>query len=180
MQQVVIETATGRVLRYGFTDFSGSLGPGESIIISDFVFNPAISEQIWLWNGTTFVAGTRLAVSEVPQVFALEKRFNAGVQDVAVYDANAPYPLRIWDLSFFISTPGPLTSTVQLRTASAGGGSPLSNALAADRAGRVRDNAAAAITEPPLVPVGGSIWIRKSDASIVGNLVALISPIRKR
>lgn len=54
-RQVVIETATGNVLKHGYTDFTPELKPGESILESDFVFEPGLDCNKYHWDGTTFI-----------------------------------------------------------------------------------------------------------------------------
>ena len=68
--QVVIIEKTGRVRRYGYTDFSEHLQAGEKILSSDRdfkekpVFNPSIDAAVWRWNGTAFVKERELKRGE--------------------------------------------------------------------------------------------------------------------
>jgi hypothetical protein len=66
-QQVVVMTATGVVLRAGFSDFAtdGTFDPGtETILVQglDFdgraIFDPPPPEIVWIWNGSTFERAT--------------------------------------------------------------------------------------------------------------------------
>jgi len=63
-RQVVIDDASGDVLKAGYTDFSPELGRGQSILVSDFVFEPGLDRNSWRWDGSAFVDGgskTRLS-----------------------------------------------------------------------------------------------------------------------
>jgi hypothetical protein len=66
-QQVVIMTATGVVLRAGYSDFAtdGTFDPQTETILREgidyegrAVFDPPPPETVWIWNGTTFVRAT--------------------------------------------------------------------------------------------------------------------------
>jgi len=69
IRNIVIETATGKVLMYGYADFTKlsveDYNPDTMRIIENnsFLFEPALGEDPetgetheWYWNGTTFTA----------------------------------------------------------------------------------------------------------------------------
>lgn len=92
--------------------------------------------------------------------------------DVTVWNAAAPFAMRITDATFRVSTAA-VASTVALRTAAAGAGSVvLPDAAAATQTfssgtvGVFRDAASATAT----VALNGSLFIRRSDRSVVGEL----------
>lgn len=67
VEQVVVMTATGVVLRAGFCDFAtdGTFDPAtETILVEgvDFegraVFDPPPPDAVWIWNGETFTRAT--------------------------------------------------------------------------------------------------------------------------
>ena len=67
LQQVVVMTATGVVLRAGFCDFAtdGTFDPlTETILIENLdyegraVFDPPPPDVVWIWNGETFTRAT--------------------------------------------------------------------------------------------------------------------------
>jgi len=93
--------------------------------------------------------------------------------DVAVYNANAPYAFDIVDVTFLCSTLV-AGSTVTLRSASGGGGTAQSDALNTAATG-IKRNATA--TAPVAVAKGGSVFLRRSDSGVAGTL--LISIARK-
>lgn len=104
----------------------------------------------------------------------LFKTFTAGAggaaDDVVIYAANAPFAFDIIDVTAVVTT---LVSgsNLQLRSAAAGAGSTLSDALTAATTGTKRNTTAAAI---PAVAAGGSLIIRRSDSGIAGTVFATI------
>ena len=67
LQQVVVMTTTGVVLRAGFCDFAtdGTFDPvTETILIENLdyegraVFDPPPPDVVWIWNGETFTRAT--------------------------------------------------------------------------------------------------------------------------
>lgn len=67
VQQVVVVTATGVVLRAGFCDFAtdGTFDPATETILVDgvdyeprAVFDPPPPDVVWIWNGSTFERAT--------------------------------------------------------------------------------------------------------------------------
>jgi hypothetical protein len=64
LQQVVVMTTTGVVLRAGFCDFAtdGTFDPAtETILIENLdyegraIFDPPPPEVVWIWNGSSFI-----------------------------------------------------------------------------------------------------------------------------
>lgn len=71
VQQVVIIEKTGRVRRYGYTDFSESIHKGEKILHGggrDFKgamhFSPSIDQAVWRWKDGDFVKERELKRGE--------------------------------------------------------------------------------------------------------------------
>ena len=67
LQQVVVMSATGVVLRAGYSDFAsdGTFDPATETILHqdiDFqgraIFDPPPPEAVWIWDGTTFTRAT--------------------------------------------------------------------------------------------------------------------------
>lgn len=109
-------------------------------------------------------------------VFAIRKAFTAGVtgaaDDVTVYAANAPFAMRILDVTMYVSTAN-AGDTITLRSATAGGGSVQSSALSLASTGVVRNAHTATVT----VAKGGSIYLRRSDRDCAGEVVILVQKI---
>ena len=85
--------------------------------------------------------------------------------DVTIYNAAAPFGFRITDCHVKIST-AIGGSTVQLRSASGGGGSALSSALSSAATGTARNND----TDSRSVSSGGSLFLRRSDRGVAGEI----------
>lgn len=86
--------------------------------------------------------------------------------DVTLFDANCPTALRILDAQFMTST-NVGGSTVQLRSASGGGGSPLTTALSTAATGTARNNDVQTRT----IALNGSAFLRRSDSGVAGTLI---------
>lgn len=66
-QQVVIMSATGVVLRAGYSDFAtdGTFDPLTETILHEeidytgrAIFDPPPPETVWIWNGAAFIRAT--------------------------------------------------------------------------------------------------------------------------
>lgn len=118
------------------------------------------------------VAPISLAVvaSNIAIPFVIYVAFAAGggaADDVTVYAAAAPFAFRIIDVTVIIATPV-LLSSVQLRDATGGGGAVLSSSLSTSIApNTVRNDD----TTTRTVPLGGSVYLRRSTGSVAGELV---------
>ena len=103
--------------------------------------------------------------------------FTAGVpgtaDDVVIYNANAPFKFRILDSTVLISTLVAL-ATVQLRDAVGGGGNALSDAFLASALARLRDTNVGIANVTPIVNVGGTLTIRRSDRGVAGEVIVVI------
>jgi hypothetical protein len=88
--------------------------------------------------------------------------------DVTIYNADAPFDMRILDVWAVLSA-GVLASTVQLRSASGGGGSALSSAIPSTTSGTSRNND----TATRQVAGSGSLFIRRSDRAVAGRILIL-------
>lgn len=93
--------------------------------------------------------------------------------DVTVWNANAPFAMRILDATLRVST-AVGASTAALRTASGGGGSVVlpdpaaaTQTFSTATTGPHDDVATATAT----VASGGSLFLRRSDRSVVGELI---------
>jgi len=91
--------------------------------------------------------------------------------DVTVWNANAPFALRILDATLRVSTAA--STTAALRTASGGGGSVVlpqvsdsTSTFATSAAGAIDDTASATAT----VAAGGSLFLR-IDRAVAGELI---------
>lgn len=93
--------------------------------------------------------------------------------DVTVWNAAAPFALRIIDASLLVSTAVAL-STAALRTASGGGGSVVlpdaSTPTVTFSTGTVGPHDQTAVATAT-VASGGSLFLRRSDRSVVGELI---------
>lgn len=87
--------------------------------------------------------------------------------DVTIFNANAPFAFEITDVQLIVSTAVAM-STCTLRTAASAGGTAVSDALSSASTGIVRN---AAKTDTPAIAKGGSLFLRRSDRSMVGELV---------
>ncbi len=90
--------------------------------------------------------------------------------DVTIYSANAPFAFRILDAFVLVET-NIGGSTLTLRSATAGGGSALSDALDSATTGVKRNEA---ITSTPTVAANGTLVVRRSDRGVAGEVVLLI------
>jgi hypothetical protein len=90
--------------------------------------------------------------------------------DITVFNANCPYKLRYIDSFVKVST-AVGSSTLTLRTATAGGGNQLSSAMAtASAAALARDALGGAGLVNHTLAVGASLYGRASDIGIAGTL----------
>ena len=67
IKQIVIDTASDKVKRWGFCDMEndGQFDANtETMVESDFLFEPSINDKIWTWNGSTFLQGDDVVISE--------------------------------------------------------------------------------------------------------------------
>lgn len=103
-------------------------------------------------------------------VFVIRKAFTAAgpgaADDVTIYNAAAPYAFRIVDAHVVVAT-AISAKTAQLRSAAAGAGSALSDAFDCGATGVVRN---AAITASSTVAAGGSLYLRRSDNGLAGEI----------
>lgn len=92
--------------------------------------------------------------------------------DVTIYSSNAPFAFRIVD-AFVVLSDAEGASSATLRSAAAGAGNALCNAIATATAGLNRA-AGTAVTATGTVAAGGSLFLRRSDRNIAGELFILI------
>lgn len=91
--------------------------------------------------------------------------------DVVIYSANAPFGFRVVDVKVLISTPI-AAATVTARNGLAGGGSALSDDLAAATVGTRRD---LLLTATETVPINGTLVLRRSDNGVAGEVIVTIA-----
>ncbi len=104
--------------------------------------------------------------------FVITQPMTAGAagtaDDVEIYNANAPFALRIIDVWALLNT-AIVGSTIQLRSATGGGGSARSSVLSSAATGTVRNND----TATQQVGAAGSLYIRRSDRGVAGRVLIL-------
>lgn len=116
---------------------------------------------------------SNLAVPFVVYVSCPSGGSSGTADDVTVWNANAPFALRILDATLRVST-AVGGSSAALRTASGGGGSVVmpdpataTQTFSTAATGVVEDLAVATAT----VAANGSLFLRRSDRSVVGELI---------
>lgn len=123
-------------------------------------------------------AGDDLAAQDTPgdggfsQELVLHRVCPAGgaagtADDVTIFNANAPFAFEIVDVQL-ITTTLVAMSTCTLRTAAAGAGTAVSDALSSGTTGVARNTAK---TDTPAIAKGGSLFLRRSDRAAVVELV---------
>lgn len=88
-----------------------------------------------------------------------------GGDDVAIWNAAVPFDLRILDVVGILTT-GLALATLQLFTATGGGGTALSSSLTALTAGRQRTTDAT-----HAILAGSSVFLRRSTGNLVGEIL---------
>lgn len=117
------------------------------------------------------VTPTQIAIGTTGFSVALVKRvaFAAGIggaaDDVAIM-LDAPFNYRILDVVIPVLT-ADSGDTLQLRSATAGGGSALSSVLSGGATGTVRNND----TQTRIVVEGGNVYLRRSTNLIAGEVI---------
>jgi hypothetical protein len=144
-----------------------------------------ISLKALIYAGTVGIAYTEEAGDDiaggggledgVAQTLTVRKTFAAGAggapDDVAVFNANAPYAFDILDVTLLVGTAVSL-STCQLRSASGGAGSAQSDALSSATTGTKRN---AAATAAVAVAKGASVFLRRSDSGVAGEVLITLA-----
>ena len=97
-----------------------------------------------------------------------------GADDVTVWNTNCPFALRLLDLWIQVSNIGAGGGTLTARDAAGGGGAALSSALSTAATGVVRNNI---LTGLGTVALNGSMYLRRTDGTCVGEFVALVQRI---
>lgn len=124
------------------------------------------------------IAGPATADADgLSQLAVIRQAFAAGgggvPDDVVIYNANAPFGFRVLDAQVLVATTV-LASTVQLRDATGGGGSALSDAFDSATAGRKRDTGVAGANATPTVAANGTLVLRRSDSGVAGELIVTL------
>lgn len=135
-------------------------------------------------SGTVFtvdpatITPAKLAVvaSNIAATFTIRVTCTAGTpgsaDDVTIYSSNAPFAFRIIDVTWLDSTAIALSS-VQLFSATGGGGTALSSVLTAAITGTARNNDTATHT----VAANSSVFLRRSDQGVAGEIIILCVPV---
>ena len=98
---------------------------------------------------------------------------NAGVAgDVTIWNANSPLKFRLLWMVAQVTT-AVASSTIQLRSASGGGGNAMTNALSCASAVLVTSTQSAITLANQTVPVNGSMFLRMSAHTFAGVAYAL-------
>lgn len=92
--------------------------------------------------------------------------------DVTIFASNAPYKFRVLDACAYFSA-NVASETISLRTATAGGGTLLAPAISGNAAGFARA-AGTTPTATSTVAEGGSLYIRRSDRALAGEVIITI------
>lgn len=135
-------------------------------------------------NATTLAAGVvapanlKVVTSNIAVLFLIRVAFAAGgapatPDDVTVFSASAPFAFRIVDVRLIVSTAIAL-STAQLRSASGGGGAALSSSFVTAVAGEAA--LSASWTATTTVALNGSVFLRRSDQTIAGEVLIYAVP----
>jgi len=128
-------------------------------------------------TGIGDVATAHDAIPNVPAAYVIRQAFAAGVgataDDVVIYNANAPFAFRLLDAQLLVKT-AVAVSTAALRSATGGGGSALSDSFDTTSAARARDTGAV-VQESPVIPLGGTLVLRRSKNTVAGEVILLIA-----
>lgn len=103
---------------------------------------------------------------EIVMHFPVAAGAGGSADDVTVLNANAPFDFKVLSTVFIVTT-NVSGKNVQLFPQAAGAGTALSTSLSANATGRVSD----AGTAPQKVSKGGSLFLRRSDSGVAGNLL---------
>jgi hypothetical protein len=109
----------------------------------------------------------------VGQLFYIYHTFvaiGAPAGDDVIFNADCPMALRILDCHIQVSTAGAGATTLTFRDAAGGGGAALSSALSTAATGVARNAITTALGQ---VALGGSLIMRRTDQSSVGEAVLL-------
>lgn len=120
------------------------------------------------------VAGIAADPNGIAAMMILRVPFTAattGSADDVTVLASAPFAFRILDTFIYVST-AKGSATATLRSAAAGAGSALSDALSVNGTGVVRNTA---LTTSKTVAAEGALYLRRSDRDCAGELVLLIA-----
>lgn len=108
------------------------------------------------------------SIGGVFTIFVAVTAGGGGADDVTIYNANAPFAFRVLDVLLLVAT-AVGGASAQLRDTSGGGGSALSSVLDGAATGTKRNDNTATAT----VAASGSVFLRRSDSGIGGELVIL-------
>jgi hypothetical protein len=151
-------------------------GAGVTLTIADDAGNEEVDVTIAASVAAGTVTPTSLSIFGTPTStgvpFIIHFTFAAGgggaADDVTVFSANAPFNFRILEC-WLVTTTAVGGSTVQARTATAGGGTALSTAMSSTATGKTSDNS----TTTPTVAASGSLILRRSDSGVSGEFIAM-------
>ena len=123
---------------------------------------------------TYMVPGRLPDTTVINQMLVIRHAFAAAgggsPDDVAIFNANAPFGFRIVDTRFYIST-GVALATVQLRDATAGAGNVLSDSIVAAATGALLNTLK---TATDTIATNGTLVLRRSDSGVAGEVVVFL------
>lgn len=90
--------------------------------------------------------------------------------DVTIFNASAPFAFKITEIVPYITGGAAVGRTIQLRSAAGGAGAAQSDVHSAAATGRAPATVGT-ITALPAVALNGSVFLRRSDSAITGDLV---------
>ena len=94
----------------------------------------------------------------------------SAADDITIFSSNAPFGFRILDVQVLISATVAL-STVQLRSASGGGGTAYSDAFPSSSLGRKYDSGSVISNVTKTVAQNGSLYLRRSSGLVAGEML---------
>jgi hypothetical protein len=116
-------------------------------------------------TGPTLIAPAGLSTLAVPLTLAVDFAVGAsGARDVLLF--TAPFACELLDCSVRIGT-AVAASTVQLFSATSGGGAVYSSLMTSSTLGTQRDNDTATRS----IPNGGAVYMHATDGAIAGTFV---------
>lgn len=136
---------------------------------------PQNSNATTLANAIVAPVNLAAVASNIGALFAVRVAYVAAAagtaDDVTVYNANSPFAFRILK-AFFVTSTAIGGSTVQVRSASGGGGSALSDVFSSATTGE-NTSTAGTITATATVAANGSVFVRRSDRGVAGEVILL-------
>ncbi len=151
-------------------------GAGTTLTITDDAGNEEVDITISSAPAAGTVTPTMLSIFGTPtntgvpfMIYVSYAAAAAGTpDDVTIFSASAPFNFRILE-AWAVTATAIASSTVECRTATGGGGSALTTAMSTTVTGKTSDNSTVTTT----VAASGSVFIRRSDRGVAGELFLL-------